>query len=98
MILDRYRVVQGLVRSPEVVLDKPLGETPIETGAVCSHIPHLDEFLFERPIEPFLEGVVRRGLGTGEILGDAQRGGSGTEPLCEFAPIVGLEMFHLSLA
>lgn len=65
MVLDRYRIAKGLVGSFEVVLDEPLGDLAVKDGTVRGEVPELQELAVERPIEPFIEGVVGGGLEAG---------------------------------
>lgn len=58
--------------SPEVVLDKPLGQVPIEVFRLWREIPELQKLVFERLVEALADGIVLWCLGPGEILGNAE--------------------------
>ena len=52
------------MRSFEIVFDKPLGQLPVEDRAIRRQVPHGNELILEGTIEPFVERIVSRGLGT----------------------------------
>ena len=97
MVLDRYLVAKGLVGSFEVVLNKPLGQFPIEGLAVGRHIPHLDKLFIKCAVEPLLKRVVCRGPRAGEVVRKLKRDCGVMEVLRELAPVVGLEVLNLPL-
>ena len=97
MILDRYLVAKGLVGTGKIVLNKPWRQPPIEGLAVRCQIPQGDEFILQGAVEPFIKRIVSRGLEPGMVMREMEPVGSFPEVLCEFGPIVRLEIFNLGV-
>ena len=97
MVLDRYRIAKGLVGPREIVFDKPISEVRVEAGAIRCHVPECNELILKRAVEPLLKGIVRRRLGTGEVVGQRQRCCRRAEVPRKLAAVVRLDVFNASL-
>lgn len=80
----------------KVVLHQPLRQVRIEALAVGREIAQLYEFLPEGPVKAFINRIVRRGLGSGEVVRQMKDGRSGLKILGKLRSIVSLNVFDLS--
>ena len=60
--IDRWQVIERLVWSVEIVLDKPFGQTFVELYRVSGHVAEGEKLVLKRPVEPFIDRIVLRCL------------------------------------
>lgn len=64
----RRLVLQGLMRSFEVVLNEPLGHFFVEYFGVGMEVSQINEFFLQSPVKALVVGVVFGSLDSGIIL------------------------------
>ncbi len=62
------QVIQGLMRSAEVVFDEPFGQPPVELNSVRQHVAQTEKLILERAVEPFIDRIVLGGLGPRPVM------------------------------
>lgn len=97
MEVKRGRIAKGLVWPPGIVFHEPFGKLLVKYFCVSGHVPHLDEFFFERSIEPFVVRIVFWGFHSGMVVGNPEARERLIKVLLELRPIVSLDVFNLSV-
>jgi hypothetical protein len=95
--IDRREVAERLMGSPEIVLDEPLGEPPVEQLRVVRHIAEGEEFVLECAVETFVHRVVLGGFDTGPVMRKTHLLTGIVEVQAEFAPVISLNIIDLSI-
>lgn len=88
------QIIQGLVRSSEVVFNEPLGQVAIKNKGVRRHVAQRNKLVLQRPVESLVDRVVRGSFDSGPVMLKPQILAGCLKVPVEFRSIVSLNILN----